>query len=110
MMDFVNIAYQYNRGKESGHLPTLLIIIGFFLLFKPIVFIMKITGIFALLQWVGLINEHGYFDFVTAALFLLYFVLFMIVAKIVFWIFFGISNFLISISNSNKKKFTNIHQ
>ncbi len=102
MMDYLSIFLSYKQGRRNGTPVGLKFLVGFFiflLLFRPIVWVLKVTGIFSLLQWIGLINEKGYFDFVS--LFILLVCLFILagVLSVVGTVLFGISSFLIGRSN-----------
>jgi hypothetical protein len=98
MLNYLSIFLSYKQGQRNGSIPGLYALLGigvFLLLFKPIVWVLKVTGIFSLLQWMGLINEQGYFDFVAAFLYLVGFVVLAGVLALIGTILFGLSSFLI---------------
>lgn len=98
MMDYLSVFLSYKQGQRQGSPTGFKFLIGFLLfllLFKPIVWVLKVTGIFSLLQWVGLINEQGYFDFVSLFILLVCLAILAVVLSVISVIFFGISSFLI---------------
>lgn len=102
MMDYLSIFLSYKQGKKHGTPVGLKFLIGFvvfLLLFKPIVWVLKVTGIFSFLQWIGLINEQGYFDFVSLFILLVCVAILAGVLSVIGAVLFSISNFLIGRAN-----------
>lgn len=102
MMDYLSVYLSYKQGQRAGSPVGLKFLYGFIIfliLFKPIVWVLKVTGIFALLQLLGLINAQGEFSFLGLFGWLIALSVLAIVLKIVGSILFGISNFLIGIAN-----------
>lgn len=99
MMDLLNIVYQKEQGTRNGSLHGILAIVIFLVLFKPIVWILKVTGIFSLLQWMRLIDAHGYFDFVALFVYFMGFIALILVWRAVYIIYDSISDYLIGLGN-----------
>lgn len=103
MLDVLSVFLNYERGKASGYggFRFIVAFVVFLILFKPIVWLMKITGIFNLLQWTGLIDPQGMFSFEMAFVYFMLFGVFLVGLVIIGSVFSWLSMFLIA--QGNKK-------
>lgn len=99
MMDFLAIAYNYEKGKRNGSILAIVAFVLFLIFFKPLVWVIKVTGIFSLLQWMQLIDSHGDFSFVALFVYMIGLVVLLAAISIVHGIFSAISDFLIGLGN-----------
>lgn len=101
MLDWISIYLNYERGKASGHggFRFIIAFVLFLILFKPIVWLMKVTGIFSLLQWTGLIDTQGSFSFEMAFVYIMLFFVLGLVLAMVGYIWSTITTFLIAHGN-----------
>lgn len=106
MLDMLSVYLNYERGKASGHggLRFIVAFVLFLIFFKPIVWVMKITGIFALIQWTGLIDPQGMFSFEMAFVYFMLFAVFIFTVCIIGIFFSWLSTFLISSGNRSHDK------
>ena len=103
MLELFSVYLNYERGKASGHGAFRFVVafVLFLIFFKPIVWLMKVTGVFALIQWTGLIDPQGMFSFEMAFVYFMLFFVFLIAVCVIGLVFSGISSFLIT--QGNKK-------
>lgn len=77
----------------------------FCIFFEPISFILKITGLNALMRQVGLLNSNGMFSFEMALMYSILFVLFAFVVGIVYSFYTNIKYRQIAKKNKEKGYF-----
>lgn len=104
MMDLLCVALNAGPGRaKSGAFTKVFITVFLCLLaFKPLVWVMKITGIFSLLQWMNLINEQGYFSFEVTLVYLFFFAMGCIALTVIGSILMSISGFLVEQGNKHE--------
>ncbi|MEX3623682.1 hypothetical protein [Viridibacillus arvi] len=99
MMDLITIFAAHEQGKRNGSIHFLVAFVLFLIFFKPIVWIMKVTGVFSLLQWMKLITPQGYFSFEAGFLYILALVALFAVISVVSYVCSEISDFFIDLGN-----------